>query len=53
VGGLTVEVSISMINLTEVHHGMNCRLIAFLMLIEADGKSRVHLIFEPLKGEIP
>jgi len=53
VGGLTVEVSISMINLSEVHYGMDYRLIEPKKVIEADEKSRVHLVFDPFKGEIP
>jgi len=33
--------------------GMNCRLIESKKLIEADVKGRVHLVFDPFKGEIP
>jgi hypothetical protein len=50
---LTLEVFTSMLTLTKKSCGMNCRLIGSKKLIEADWKSRVHLVIDPLKGEIP
>ena len=52
-GRLTLEVFTSMLTLTKMFCGMNCRLIESTKLIEAEGKSRVHLVFDPFKGEIP
>jgi hypothetical protein len=50
---LTLEVFTSMLTLTKMFCGMNCRLIQPKKVTEAVGKSRVHLVFDPFKGEIP
>ena len=50
---MTLEVSASMLTLTKMFCGINCRLMEAKKLIEADGKSGVHIVFDPFKGEIP
>ena len=50
---MTLEVFTSMLTLTKMFCGMNCRLIEPKKLIGADEKNRVHLVFDPFKGEIP